>query len=345
MTSRGTASLAVQDLWAAYDGGPDVLRGLTLDVGAGELVGLIGPSGSGKSTLLRAIAGLVPVGRGRVVLGDAEVTSVPVHRRNLSLMFQDHALFGHLDVAANVAYGLARRGWSAADQRARVAELLALVDLDGFGRRPVSSLSGGQAQRVALARALAPRPSVLLLDEPMASLDLVLRRQLADEIARITAAEGVTTLLVTHDQTEASGLAQRLAVLDDGRVVQVGPPAEVWHRPVNRFVAEFLGHPNVWPQPDGTTLVVPVTALEVVDDSGYPGDGPADLRVRVERVSFDEGRVRAVGAAIDNTALDNTALDKAADGRRFTFFAAGSLAVGDEVGLRIDRAATVTLDS
>ncbi len=208
-----------------------------IEIGDGEVLALLGPSGCGKSTLLRAVAGLEPA-RGRVCWDGADLSGVPVHRRGFGLVFQDGQLFPHRDVAGNVAFGLRMRGERAPE---RVAELLALVGLDGYGPRRVASLSGGEQQRVALARALAPRPRLLLLDEPLSALDRSLREQLAIDLARLLRAAGTTALVVTHDHDEAFTLADRVAVMDAGRIRQVGRPAEVWRRPVDQTTARFLG--------------------------------------------------------------------------------------------------------
>lgn len=215
---------------------------LDLDVAPGEVLALLGPSGSGKSSLLRAVAGLEPVSAGTVRWDGEDLAGVPVHRRGFGLMFQDGQLFGHRDVARNVAFGLEMAHVPRAEQRARVTELLELVGLAGFERRAVATLSGGERQRVALARSLAPRPRLLLLDEPLSALDRGLRERLATEVREALLATGTTAVFVTHDHDEAFAVADRVAVMDAGRLLQAAPPVVLWHSPASRRVAEFLGY-------------------------------------------------------------------------------------------------------
>lgn len=221
------------------------LDAVDLTVAEHETVCVLGPSGSGKSTLLRVVAGLQPASAGRVLLDGAEQSGVPVHRRGVGLMFQDHQLFPQRDVASNVAFGLRMRSVPRAEQADRVEELLKLVGLPGAGRRAVGALSGGEQQRVALARALAPRPKLLMLDEPLGQLDRSLRERLVVELRGLFGRLGTTVLAVTHDQGEAFALADRVVVMRDGRIAQAGTPLEVWQRPASEFVARFLGFDNV----------------------------------------------------------------------------------------------------
>ncbi|GAA0604635.1 ABC transporter ATP-binding protein [Streptomyces crystallinus] len=223
------------------------LDAVDLEVAEHETVCVLGPSGSGKSTLLRVVAGLQPADAGRVLLGGADQSGVPVHRRGVGLMFQDHQLFPQRDVAGNVAFGLRMRGVSRDRRAARVEELLELVGLPGAGRRSVGALSGGEQQRVALARALAPEPRLLMLDEPLGQLDRTLRERLVVELRELFGRLGTTVLAVTHDQGEAFALADRVVVMRDGRIAQTGTPLEVWQRPASEFVARFLGFENVVP--------------------------------------------------------------------------------------------------
>jgi ABC-type Fe3+/spermidine/putrescine transport system ATPase subunit len=226
-------------------GAVQAVAGVDLEIARGELFALLGGSGCGKTTLLRLLAGLETPDSGRVVIDGQDMTGVPPHLRPVNMMFQSYALFPHLDVAGNVAYGLKRAGAPKAEIAERVAEVLALVRLEGLGARRPAQLSGGQRQRVALARALVKRPKLLLLDEPLAALDRKLREGTRFELVRLQEQLGLTFVMVTHDQEEAMGMASRLAVMRDGRIVQTGAPHEVYERPATRFVADFIGVANI----------------------------------------------------------------------------------------------------
>ena len=227
------------------------LDGVDLEVATGEVVAILGPSGCGKSTLLRAVAGLQPLDSGEVHWDGEDLAGLPVHRRDFGLMFQEHALFSHRDVEANVAFGLRMQKMDAARRSLRVREVLGLVGLAGFRERQISTLSGGEAQRVALARSLAPEPRLLMLDEPLGSLDRPRREELTEELRILLRRVGVTVLHVTHDHDEAFAVADRVAVMQSGRIARIGTPAEVWHDPRHPDVARFLGHANVVDVEDG----------------------------------------------------------------------------------------------
>ncbi len=238
--------LEIRDLHKAFDGKP-ALNSVSLKVKTGEIVALLGPSGSGKSTLLSIVAGLDRADRGVVRWNGKNIVNLPAHRRGFGLMFQDYALFPHRDVFGNVAFGLQLVAKPAAQIQRRVSEVLQLVGLAGFERREVSSLSGGEQQRVALARALAPQPRLLMLDEPLGSLDRALRTRLLEELAAILRKAGQTSLYVTHDQEEAYAIADRIVLLRAGRVEQVAAPEELYRHPATAFVASFLGMHNLLP--------------------------------------------------------------------------------------------------
>jgi thiamine transport system ATP-binding protein len=234
--------LSLTDVSVSYDGAPAV-RGATLELPEGRVLAVLGPSGCGKSTLLRAVAGLEPLAGGSVAWDGADLARVPTHRRGFALMFQDGQLFNHLTVARNVGYALRLR--RAGGVAARVTELLDLVGLEGYADRLPGTLSGGERQRVALARCLAVRPRLLLLDEPLSALDTGLRQRLATDLRTILSQEGITALMVTHDHEEAFTVADRLAVMRSGEIVQQGEIDEVWRSPVDAETAIFLGYSQV----------------------------------------------------------------------------------------------------
>jgi thiamine transport system ATP-binding protein len=293
--------LQVEDVTVRFDG-KAALDGATLDVADREVVTVLGPSGSGKTTLLRVVAGLQCPDAGRVLLDGVDLAGTPPHRRGIGLVFQDHALFPHRDVSGNVSFGLRMRGDPPEAVAARTAELLELVGLAGFEHRSIGSLSGGEQQRVALARALAPEPRILLLDEPLGSLDRRLRDRLLEDLARLFSELGLTAVYVTHDQTEAFTLGDRVAVMRTGRVVQVATPDELWAQPLDADVARFLGLGNV----EDTEVVRP-EAVRVRPAAG-DGSGIVESAVRTGPlvrlvVRLDDGsRLEAVDAAIEHPA-------------------------------------------
>lgn len=277
------------------------LDDLSLAVADGEVVTVLGASGSGKSTLLRVVAGLQRPDAGRVLLDGRDLGSVPPHRRGIGMVFQDHALFRHRDVAGNVAFGLRMRGDAPEDADARVHELLDLVGLPGFEQRSIATLSGGEQQRVALARALAPEPRALLLDEPLGSLDRPLRERLLVDLDRLFSEIRLTALYVTHDQAEAFALGDRVALMRDGCVAQIGTPDELWARPANEEVARFLGQ-----SVRDRTAIRPEAVSVRAAGNGERGDGVVESAVRHDPtvrlvIRLDDGGTLA--AAV--TALDH----------------------------------------
>src|SRR3984893_14590347 len=273
---------------------------VSLSIERGEFFALLGPSGCGKTTLLRLIAGFETPDNGRIVIDGTDVTSVPPYARPVNMMFQSYALFPHLDVAGNIAFGLKQEGMARRRRAARVDEMLALVQMTGFAKRRPHELSGGQKQRVALARALAKMPKLLLLDEPLAALDRKLREETRLELTCIQQRIGTTFLVVTHDQEEALGLASRIGVMNHGRLIQTGPPAEIYERPASRFVAGFVGAVNLFE----ATLAAASTALGLaIADAEAPAplpqplDLPAGsvlaLAVRPEKLRLSRGRPAA----------------------------------------------------
>jgi putrescine transport system ATP-binding protein len=278
-----TDLLSIEGLTVRY-GTTNALHGLDLTVRHGELFVLLGASGSGKTTLLRAIGGFVTPTAGRIAIDDIELASLPPHQRPVNTMFQSYALFPHMTVARNIGFGLRQQHRPRRKIAARVAEMLSLVRLEGFAHRRPHQLSGGQQQRVALARCLAPNPRLLLLDEPLSALDRNLRIETRSELARLQRRLGTSFILVTHDQEEALTLADRIGVMQDGRLAQVGPPAEVYEHPTSRFVAEFLGAANILPatvQRDG--LLLPRLGV-TVRTATHVAPGLVLLALRPERL-------------------------------------------------------------
>jgi putrescine transport system ATP-binding protein len=282
------ALLRIRNLTVRH-GSTMALDALSLTVRQDEMFVLLGASGSGKTTLLRAIAGFAAPAGGSIELAGNDLVGQPPHRRPVNTVFQSYALFPHLTVAANVGFGLRHLGRPAA--AARVAEMLALVRMQEYADRRPHQLSGGQQQRVALARGLAPKPTLLLLDEPLSALDRSLRAETRHELVRLRRQLGTSFILVTHDQEEALTIADRIGVMRDGRLAQVGTAAEVYERPNSRFVAEFLGSANVLPgqvRPDGMTLDIQGTNHPIVTAVQYPA-GPVLLALRPERLRLNEG--------------------------------------------------------
>jgi putative spermidine/putrescine transport system ATP-binding protein len=281
-------SLHFENVSFTYPGAQHGIEAVTLSVAPGELLAVMGRSGSGKSTILRLTAGLLNGYRGQIAIDGNDVERVPVWRREVGMVFQQYALFPHLSTVDNVAYGLRMRGISAAKRRTRALEMLERVGLAEHAGRSTTLLSGGQQQRVALARALAFEPKVLLLDEPLAALDAGIRQQLRDEIRTLQRACGATTLLVTHDQDEALSLADRVAVVDGGRVLQVDTPERLYTQPASTQVARFVGHSSVMPGRVMNAGTVDVSFAMLFADTGAfrPGD-TVDVLVRPEHVQPD----------------------------------------------------------
>jgi ABC-type Fe3+/spermidine/putrescine transport system ATPase subunit len=305
-------------------GSQAVLRGLSLEVNAGEVLALLGPSGSGKTTALRLIAGFESPDRGRILVGGEDVTALPPEKRHFGMVFQHYALFPHLNVRENVAFGLAGRKLGPAETARKVADALALVELPGYEARRVGEISGGQQQRIALARALAPEPRVLLLDEPLSNLDPTLRERTRRELLRAVRRVGITTVLVTHEQEEAFHLGNRVAVLHGGVLHQVATPEELYERPATRFVAGFVGRASGLPgllTADGGVKIGGVTwsGAPAPDVGSVPGT-PVELVVRPESLAFTDA---------DRNALAGRVVERRYAGSS-TFYAV-ELAVGREV--------------
>ncbi|MFG2758577.1 ABC transporter ATP-binding protein [Streptomyces wuyuanensis] len=304
MTPQGVAgelppAVRLDGIGKSY-GDHHVVRGLDLDIAPGEFFSLLGPSGCGKTTSLRMIGGFTDPTEGAVLLSGEDVTSMPPDKRDVNTVFQSYALFDHLTVADNVAFGLKRKGVRRAEIRERVATMLERCQLDGLADRRPRTLSGGQRQRVALARALVNRPQVLLLDEPLAALDLKLRRRMQVELKQIQREVGITFVFVTHDQDEALTMSDRIAVMNEGRVEQCGTPEDVYEHPANAFVASFMGTSNLVP---GTYRAGEITvdggpALPVGNRPGIADGSRVSLSIRPEKIwlsDFEPGMALAGG--------------------------------------------------
>jgi putative spermidine/putrescine transport system ATP-binding protein len=282
--ARSGVEVRLEDLRRRY-GTTTALDGLTLTLHPGELIALLGPSGCGKTTALRLLAGLEEADSGRVIIAGNDVTNVPANRRDIGMVFQAYSLFPHMTARQNVEFGLQLHRVDVEERRQRAREVLELVGLAAHANKFAHQLSGGQQQRVALARALAIRPKVLLLDEPLSALDAKVRSRLRDEIRRVQLEVGITTLFVTHDQEEALAIADRVGVMQAGRLEQMGPPTEIYSRPATPFVAEFVGLTN---RLQGTVRdgVVEVRGTQIPLVERDVPDGPATALVRPEAVSL-----------------------------------------------------------
>jgi len=309
-------------------GKESVLHGLSLEIEPSEFVALLGPSGCGKTTMLRVLAGFVEYG-GTVRLDGTPIDAIPSHRRGIGVVFQDYALFPHKTVAENIGFGLRMRKAPAAEIAARVAEMIDLLRLNGLADRFPNQLSGGQQQRVALARAIAINPAVLLLDEPLSALDKKLREEMQIELRQLQRRIGITTVFVTHDQDEALALADRIAVMDGGRIRQIGRPTEIYERPADRFVADFIGRSNLFPVTvvarEGSVHVCRLAGGATVRAIGPDRLGPgeaAHLSVRPEKIAIQDGAApaggaaKAAGGAGVETMLDGTIDDVVFHGNR-----------------------------
>ena len=279
-----SAALQLRGLTKRY-GASLAVDGVTLDVEPGEMVVLLGPSGCGKTTTLRMVAGFVEASAGDILVDGNSITGLPAYRREMGIVFQSYALFPHMSVARNVAFGLEMRGQPRAERDARVQEMLRLVKLEAMADRLPRQLSGGQQQRVAIARALAIQPRLLLLDEPLSNLDAALRQEVAREMRILQRDNGLTAVMVTHDQDEAMAMADRLVVMRDGRVQQIGRQEDLYERPATPFVARFIGHSNLVPGTlrDGQVLDVPDACLAL---AGRYDGGAVTLAVRPERITL-----------------------------------------------------------
>jgi putative spermidine/putrescine transport system ATP-binding protein len=327
--NASSASIRLDAVSKTFDGRINAVDDVSLEIRPGEFFALLGPSGCGKTTTLRMIAGFEMPDRGRIHVGGSDITDLPVHRRDMGMIFQSYALFPHRTVAENVAFGLRMRSLARDEIGKRVAAALAQVELTGFEERRPGQLSGGQQQRVALARALVIRPPVLLCDEPLGALDRKLRQQMQIELKQIQKTLGVTLVFVTHDQEEALAMSDRIAVMNKGRIDQIGTPADIYARPRTRFVADFIGEINI------------------LEDGGKP------RALRPEKLRFAApGAARVVGRIDTANFLGGQTLYRivAPDGRRLLVKSVNladeaTRMIGDEVGVTWTPADEVALQS
>jgi putative spermidine/putrescine transport system ATP-binding protein len=296
------AAVRIEACGKTFTDGTRALEPATLDIARGETLVLLGPSGCGKTTMLRIIAGLeLPDPGGRVLFDGNDMTAVPIEKRNVGMVFQSYALFPNMSVADNIGYGLKIRGMAQQERIARVAELVKLTNITGLENRRINQLSGGQRQRVALARAVAIRPGILLLDEPLTALDAALRDRLRGELNRLLRALGITTIYVTHDQSEAMELGDRIVVMQKGAIAQIGTPREIYFEPKNRFVAEFIGAANI--------IEAPVENGHLVLPGGrQPIGGAASFRaaiamIRPETIRVVEPATAPLSGTIDSVSF------------------------------------------
>ncbi len=346
-TDRGLA-VELTDLTRVY-GSVSALAGLTLHLKPGELVALLGPSGCGKTTALRILAGLDRPTSGTVEVGGKDITAVPANKRDMGMVFQAYSLFPHMTVRENVAFGLKLRGSSSSVRKGRADDMLELVGLGIHADRYAHQLSGGQQQRVALARALAIEPSVLLLDEPLSALDAKVRAQLRDEIRRVQLEVGTTTLFVTHDQEEALAVADRVGVMNAGRLDQIDAPAELYAHPTTRFVAEFVGLNNLLAAEvdAGTAHVLGVT-VPAIDGSVTSGSGQAMVRPEAITVG-SEGADNATVVSVGFLGPISRVYADIDDGQHVMAQIASSLAItlspGDRVRVGIEAVPLLVVDA
>ena len=327
--------LELIDIYKTYENQP-LLSGISFTVKMGETVCLLGASGSGKSTLLRIIAGLETPKSGKVLWGGTDMASVPVHERNFGLMFQDYALFPHLTVAENVAFGLKMQNLPQDQVKLRVTASLEQVNMSGFANRSVTDLSGGEQQRVALARALAPRPRLLMFDEPLGALDRALKDYLLKELRGILHESGVPAIYVTHDQEEAFAIADRVVLLHDGRIVQAGTPADVFAHPASKWVANFLGLGNVL---DGKWLrsgqvETRLGVLEVDCETETKSGESVALLIRPERVKLNRDGTGLNGRVADVIFQQNGFHVMLESG--LYFFTSTPPALGEDISFNVD---------
>lgn len=330
--------IELKDIFVSFDG-EQVLDGLNLDIRDKEFITLLGPSGCGKTTTLRIIAGFLEPDAGEIVFEGKRINGVPAYKRQVNTIFQRYALFPHLNVYENIAFGLRVKKLKEKEIKETVTEMLSLVNLEGFEKRSVSTLSGGQQQRVAIARAIANKPKVLLLDEPLAALDLKLRKDMQKELRRIQRQLGITFIFVTHDQEEALTMSDRVVVMDKGKIQQIGTPQDIYNEPKNAFVADFIGESNILDGVMHNDFSAEFSGhLFECLDKGFSKNETVDVVVRPEDVDIvpaEEGMLKGVVTSVDFLGVHYEIIVDIG-GFKWMIQTTDECFVGDNVGLNIE---------
>ncbi len=329
--------ISLKDIAVSYDGEP-VLSGFNLEIRDGEFITLLGPSGCGKTTVLRTIGGFIKPDAGEVFFSGKNITALPPHKREVNTIFQKYALFPHLNVYDNIAFGMRLKGKSERQVKETVHEMLGMVNLSGYAHRGVSQLSGGQQQRVAMARALANEPKVLLLDEPLSALDLKLRKDMQVELKKIQQQTGITFVFVTHDQEEALSMSDRVVVMDGGVIQQTGSPTDIYNEPENAFVADFIGESNIL---DG--LMLEDYSVKFAGhkfqclDKGFGTNTPVDVVIRPEDIDVVQADSTHITGEVTGVTFKGVHYEIIVDvaGFKWMIQSTDYRAVGDRIGLSL----------
>ncbi|MCI9192253.1 MAG: ABC transporter ATP-binding protein [Acutalibacter muris] len=337
MNNPNSTIISLKDITVSYDG-EQVLKGFCLDIRDGEFLTLLGPSGCGKTTVLRTIGGFIRPDAGEVFFNGKNITALPPHKREVNTIFQKYALFPHLNVYDNIAFGMRLKGKSEGEVKDTVHKMLALVNLSGYAHRGIGQLSGGQQQRVAMARALANEPKVLLLDEPLSALDLKLRKDMQVELKKLQQQTGITFVFVTHDQEEALSMSDRVVVMDGGDIQQIGSPTDIYNEPENAFVADFIGESNIL---DG--LMVRDFEVKFAGhrfkclDKGFGDNIPVDVVIRPEDIDVVEPDSTHITGEVTNVTFKGVHYEIIVDvaGFKWMIQSTDYRAVGDRIGLSL----------
>ncbi|MDO4154169.1 MAG: ABC transporter ATP-binding protein [Clostridia bacterium] len=334
---KNAVIIDLKNISVSFDGQP-ILKDLNLYIRDGEFITLLGPSGCGKTTTLRIIAGFLEPDSGEVIFEGKVINGVPAYKRQVNTIFQRYALFPHLNVYENIAFGLRLKKMKEKDIQAKVSEMLTLVNLKGFGSRKIDSLSGGQQQRVAIARALAVDPRVVLLDEPLGALDLKLRKDMQVELKNIQQRLGITFIYVTHDQEEALSMSDTIVVMDNGKIQQIGTPTDIYNEPKNAFVADFIGESNILDGIMHSDFSVEFQGMKFqCVDKGFGKDEPVDVVVRPEDVDIvppEEGMLKGVVTSVTFKGVHYEIIVDI-DGFKWMVQTTEYSAVGDKIGISI----------